>query len=361
MATGPFAAGGTHTFTLIARVNSNTAAGSKRQRHGDRRQRHCRLQRRQQLGERVETSSVTFRRRPGDRNSARPPSPPARTSLYTITLSNNGPSDAPNAVLTDTVPAGTTFVSFTTARRAGTTTTSRARRHGPVVRATKPDVVRGRRAAGVHPHRRHRRQTPAPPAGHQHGVRAQRRRRPPTRTTTTRRPPRPSTPRRRGGHQDRHARPVFAGANLTYTITLTNNGPNPAQNVSLTDATRPTPRSCRSLPRGVDPTPRRASAARHITSTRTSVASGAAPVFTLIVKVTFEYREQHDHHQHGIRDSTTPDPDGANNSSRRTTTVNTQADIAVLKNVAGDGPSPGRPISSRSRRPTTAPATPTSW
>lgn len=54
------------------------------------------------------------------------PVPSGGTLTYTIHVDNNGPDDATGVVLTDTIPAGTTFVSRTTTKGtcSGTTTTT---------------------------------------------------------------------------------------------------------------------------------------------------------------------------------------------------------------------------------------------
>src|SRR5262249_40504171 len=81
--------------------------------------------------------------------------------------------------------------------------------------------------------------------------------------------------------------PVFAGDNITYSITLTNHGPNPAQSVSLSDATpanttfvsftAPAAWTVTGQPAQGDTGP--------INATNPSVPSGATTVFTLVVKV----------------------------------------------------------------------------
>ena len=52
------------------------------------------------------------------------PVPSGGTLTYTINVDNNGPDDATGVVLTDTIPAGTTFVSRATTKGTclGTTT-----------------------------------------------------------------------------------------------------------------------------------------------------------------------------------------------------------------------------------------------
>ena len=69
------------------------------------------------------TTVVAFHGRPdGDQDGrARSGVPPGGDLTYTITVTNNGPSDAPNFAFSDPLPAGTTFVSLQNGPEVGCT------------------------------------------------------------------------------------------------------------------------------------------------------------------------------------------------------------------------------------------------
>ncbi|MBI1918453.1 MAG: DUF4394 domain-containing protein, partial [Planctomycetes bacterium] len=108
------AAGASATFTLVVNVNANTPDGST-------------------ISNTASVSSSTTDTNPANNSDTETTAVIAQADLavtktdspdpvvagtnltYTITVSNAGPSDAQNVVLSDAVPANTTFVSFTTA------------------------------------------------------------------------------------------------------------------------------------------------------------------------------------------------------------------------------------------------------
>lgn len=132
---------------------------------------------------------------------------------------------------------------------------------------------------------------------------------------------------------------VTAGTTATYTITLTNNGPNPAAGVVLTDLL-PTGSSFVSItPGGTNPdTFSFAQSGGAITESATaSVAAGNTDVFTLVVFAPSNLSNGANFSDTASVSSTTSDPNLSNNSATVTGTIvnsATGADLAVI----GSGP-----------------------
>src|SRR5207244_3251351 len=148
-------------------------------------------------------------------------------------------SDAPSAVLNDSVPAGTTFVTFT-APTGWTVATQPAPGGTGNVQATDPDVVAGSGpqvftlivatdATATGPTVVSNTATGFSGAADSNTANN-------TSTVTTA----VSTSADLAVTKTESPTPtVFAGDNITYTITLTNNGPNAAQGVTLSDTVPP--------------------------------------------------------------------------------------------------------------------------
>ncbi len=118
--------------------------------------------------------------------------------------------------------------------------------------------------------------------------------------------------------------PVKAGENLIYTLTVNNAGPSPAEAVVITDL----------LPAGVQlvgtPTTTVGNCGVGTTTCNLgTLASGASAIITIEVKVLPETRGQLENSANVT--SATYDPNNSNNSATAGTTVNAEADIAVLK------------------------------
>ncbi len=131
--------------------------------------------------------------------------------------------------------------------------------------------------------------------------------------------------------------PVIAGANLTYTITVANAGPNAAQSVSLTD-TLPAGTTFVSLtaPAGFSCTTPAVGGNGTVTCTIASLAAGATQTFTLIVQVGASVAAGTVISNTATVSAATSDPNAANDSATTTTTVATSADLSVTE--AGDRP-----------------------
>ncbi len=123
---------------------------------------------------------------------------------------------------------------------------------------------------------------------------------------------------------------VFAGSSITYTITVTNGGPDAAANVSLSD-TLPSDTTFVSL---TCPVGWACSGGSTVTATDTSLASGASGQFTLVVNVNASTASGTP-----ITNTATVSPTDTtpvDNSATATTTVATSADLSVTKSDSPD-------------------------
>jgi uncharacterized repeat protein (TIGR01451 family) len=128
---------------------------------------------------------------------------------------------------------------------------------------------------------------------------------------------------------------VTAGANLTYTVTITNNGPSDAQSVSLTDGV-PADTTFVSVAQGVGATfsctdPGAGSSTGNVSCTRSTLAAGESQTFTIIVLVDADAASGSEISNTATGDSTTSDPTPGNNSKEKKTTVETSADLSIVK------------------------------
>lgn len=129
--------------------------------------------------------------------------------------------------------------------------------------------------------------------------------------------------------------PVLIGDSLTYTIQIGNLGPNPAQNVTITDAIPSELSSVEfSLDGGVTFAP----------WTGSTLIGTLVPgdTVTILIRGIVNLSAVDIITNTATVESTTPDPEPANNSSTEITAVNTAANIAIIKTanptpvVAGD-------------------------
>jgi uncharacterized repeat protein (TIGR01451 family) len=117
--------------------------------------------------------------------------------------------------------------------------------------------------------------------------------------------------------------PVSIGQNLTYTITVTNNGPSDAQSVQLTESV-PTNTTFVSFtaPAGWTPSTPGVGGTGAVTATRPTLAASATAVFTLVVKVDLSTPHNTVLSNTASVSTTTTDLVSGNNSDTETTTVN---------------------------------------
>ncbi len=251
---------------------------------------------------------------------------------YTITVTNAGPSNATTAALSDTLPAGTTFVSLaapggwscTTPAVGGTGTVSCSNASmtpgsavftltvGVNANVANGTVLTNTATASS--------ATTDPTPGNNSA----------TATTTV-----------TGLSADLSLTktdspdPVTAGTDLTYTITVNNAGPDSASSVSVSD-TLPAGTTFASLtsPGGWSCTTPAVGAAGTVTCTNASMAVGSA-VFTLTVGVSPNAGAGATLSNTATVTAATVDPNGANNSDTETTTVLSPATITGTKISSG--------------------------
>ena len=126
--------------------------------------------------------------------------------------------------------------------------------------------------------------------------------------------------------------PATAGSNLAYTITVSNQGPSDAQSVVVTDV----------LPAGlayVSATPSQGSCvevAGTVTCALGTVAEGASATITVNVDVDPDLADGSSIMNTATVASSTTDPDMSDNTSTATTSIETSADISVVKSDSAD-------------------------
>jgi len=251
---------------------------------------------------------------------------------YTITATNAGPSVAASTSLSDTLPAGTTFVSLSSP--GGWSCTTPAVGAGGTVSCSNASFAAGNAvftlvvnvqastASGtiISNTATITSTTTDPNTGNESA----------TATTTI------------GGSADLSltkvdaADPVNAGENITYTITATNAGPSNAASVSLSD-TLPAGTAFVSLssPGGWSCTTPAVGAGGTISCSNGSFAVGNA-VFTLVVSVQPSTASGTVISNTATISSTTSDPNSGNESATATTTISTSADLSLTKSDAPD-------------------------
>jgi uncharacterized repeat protein (TIGR01451 family) len=260
----------------------------------------------------------------------------AGTNLtYALTVTNSGPSDAQNVVLSDNTPANTTFVSMMqTSGPAFTITTPVVGGTGTVT-ASIVTLAAGATATftlvvNVNA---------STPNGATITNTA-------TAVTTTNDPNLTNNSATQTTTVNTSADlvvtktdapdPVNAGSNITYTLTLTNNGPSDAQTVSLADGV-PAGTTFVSMMQTSGPaftlTTPPVGGTGTVTASIVTFAAGASATFSMVVNVNAATT--------GIISNTanassaTVDSNPANNTATAQTTVNT-ADLAVTKSDTPD-------------------------
>jgi uncharacterized repeat protein (TIGR01451 family) len=239
---------------------------------------------------------------------------------YTISITNLGPSDA-EVMLTDVIPVGTTFVSFnnfggsncTTPAAGGTGTVSctfslpansgLGRTLVVNVNAAVPPGTVISNTATVS-------STTADPNAANNSA---------TETTTVG-PIADLSVTQTDSPDPVDPTANSTGANITYTITVTNNGPSAAQGVMLTDVVPAgTTFVSFTAPAGWTPSTPAAGSTGTVTATTPTLASGASALFTLVVNLKTNTLITNT----ATVSSSTSDPNAANNSATETTSTTT--------------------------------------
>jgi uncharacterized repeat protein (TIGR01451 family) len=257
---------------------------------------------------------------------------------YTVNFVNNGPSDAQTVTVTDAVPANCTFVS------ASVTTGTSWNVNAPAVGAT-GDVVfsKGTVAAGesavfsivLHVNAN----TPSGATITNSAVAA---------SATTDQTPGNNTGTAITTVQTQadiavtktdSPDPVVAGANLTYTINFANNGPSDAQTVTVTDAVPASSTFVSAVVTtgsGWSVSAPAVGATGNVVFSKASVTASETAVFTIVVKVNSDTASGATVTNTAVGASATTDPTPGNNAGTAATTVQTQADLAVVKTDSPD-------------------------
>ena len=249
---------------------------------------------------------------------------------YTITVANTGPDVALSVTLTDQLPVGTTLVSFSqTSGPAGSCTVPSAGSHGTVVctfeflssevpavfalQVDADDTTSITNTAAV--------STGSFDTDNTDN----------TSSVTTTVTPQADVVVTKTGPAT-----VTAGTNLTYNVTITNNGPSTATNVSLTDNV-PANTTFVSATQTSGPVFACGTAAGTITCTIPALAPGASAIFAFTVNVSPAATGTVDNTANVT--ATTADPAGGNNTSAISSAIVSSADLAVVKS----GPSIATP------------------
>lgn len=259
---------------------------------------------------------------------------PGESFDYTITVTNNGPSDATLVTLTDNIPDGIQITNVTTS--AGTATTPATAQDAiaannddltvDIGNVATTDTVTITVTALVLADTTGTLSNVATVAtGDTAAIESDAANNSITETTTL--TPRADLVVTQTGSVD----PVIAGETLTYTIQVTNNGPSTATNVVLTD----------NLPAGVtfsSATPSQGTASEAggvVTANLGSLAPSTSASITLVVTVDGDTRTSISNAPSVTSDVT--DPDASNNTATPlSTTVNASVDLAITKVESSD-------------------------
>lgn len=250
---------------------------------------------------------------------------------YTITISNEGPENAANAALSDTLPAGTTFVSLTApggwscatpaVGASGTVSCSNASMAVGSELFTLVVQVAAATASGATISNTATITATTPDTDPSDNAA--------TAVTTV------TTEANLSLTKTDAPDPVLPGAPLTYSITVNNAGPSDAANALLTDVL-PAGTTFASLiaPGGWSCTTPAVGAAGTVSCGNTAMAPGSA-LFTLVVTVSGALAGGSTLSNTATVASATTDPNSANNSATAMTAVTTPAAVSATKTVGG--------------------------
>jgi uncharacterized repeat protein (TIGR01451 family) len=259
---------------------------------------------------------------------------PGTNATYTVTVSNAGPADALSVVLSDAVPAGTTFVSATPTSGAAAACTGPAVGGTGTITCTIPTLPAGASStfsivvnvsAGTTGAITNTATVTAATTDPNSANNS---------STTTASVSGADVSVTKTG-------PPFVAttANVTYSVTVANAGPAAAASVSLSDPL-PTGTTFVSLTQGTGPafacTTPAAGANGTITCTIASLPSGASATFSIVVNVSAGASGTITNT--ATVTTTTPDPVASNNSSTTATIAPGAADLSVTKTAGTPNP-----------------------
>ncbi|HUC20338.1 MAG TPA: DUF11 domain-containing protein, partial [Candidatus Polarisedimenticolaceae bacterium] len=271
-------------------------------------------------------------------NKTGPPSATAGgTIAWTIIITNNGPDTASGPSFTDPLPANTTFASLTQDNGPMANCSSPLQGQNGVVLCSFPSLGSGASAQFT--------LTANIASSVSNGTvinntvtAASDNADSNTNNNTSTAPTTVNTSADVGVTKSDSPDPVTAGANLTYTIAVTNTGPSDAASVELSDSLPANTTFVSFItPAGwtrTDAVP--VGGTGTIKATTPSLAVGATPIFTLVVKVNSNTPAATQLSNTATVSSTTPDNNESNSNQTATTTVNTSADVSVTKTDSPD-------------------------
>ena len=240
---------------------------------------------------------------------------------YTVTVANNGPAEATGVVLTDTLPADVTFGSASptqgTCTEASGTVTCELGTIASGAGVTVTIAVTPKEAAGgtsIANTASATAQVSDPDVSNNSA----------SQTTTVNTESEADLAVTKSDSPD----PVLAGATLTYTLAVTNNGPADAPNVVLTD-TLPANVTVSLIQGNCSP------ASGTVTCALGTIVSGASSTVAIIVTPSGAAGGTIITNTASVSSGLT-DPISSNNSVSQSTTVNAQADLQVTKTDAPD-------------------------
>jgi uncharacterized repeat protein (TIGR01451 family) len=323
-----FANGDTATFQVVAKTNSNIANGS------------------------TITNTATISSTTSDPNNANDSSSASTTVstsadvmiaktgpanaaagsniVYTLTISNNGPSDANSVSVTDTIPANTTFVSAMPSQGSCSGTSTVTCALGTIASAGSATVTLTVKA------------DPSVPGGSTISNTA-------AVSSTTSDPNAANNSSTASTTVSTSADVMIAktgpanaaaGSNIVYTLTISNSGPSDASSVSVTDT----------IPANttfVSATPSQGSCSgtSTVTCALGGITSAGSATVTLTVKVDSAVASGSTISNTAAVSSTTSDPSAANNSSTATTNISPgSVDLAITKTASPPPYGTGLPI-----------------
>ena len=248
-------------------------------------------------------------------------------ATYTITIINNGPNSASTVSVSDTFPAGTSFVSASHSSGAGAFSCGVA---VAVLTCSAPTVVNGEvdtfvlvLQIGNVPNNTIISNTANVISATADGNPANNS----STATTTAMTPSADLAITKVGPAS-----VMSGTNATYTITMINNGPNPAQNVTVSDTIPPTTSfvsvSVATNPDGFTC----AQSAGVVTCLAANVGAISIDTFVLVIQIPAAATNGTVFTNSARVSSTTNDPTlGNNTASAASTVVNPPADVSITK------------------------------